>query len=89
MFIVGSSCGIPHVASAPMAEARALRDGLILAGQFGCSKIIVNSNCMEVINTMNEAGNSAGPAATIYEDCTMLAKGFSSIEFVFLLGKVI
>ena len=38
---------------------------------------------MEVITTMNEGGNSAGPAAAIYEECAFLARGFSAIEFVF------
>ena len=38
---------------------------------------------MEVINTMNNAGNSIGPAAAIYEECTLLAKGFSKIVFEF------
>ena len=32
---------------------------------------------------MNEGGNSAGPAAAIYEECAFLARGFSAIEFVF------
>ena len=35
-----------HVGDAPMAEAYALLDGLHLAEQVGCNRIIVNSNCM-------------------------------------------
>jgi hypothetical protein len=41
-FIAGSSCGIEDIGDAPTAEARALRDGLILASQMGCSKLEVN-----------------------------------------------
>ena len=82
-FIAGSNCGLPHVPDASMAEARALRDGLLLAGQAGCPKIVVNSDCMEVITTMKKGGNSAGPAAAIYEECAFLARGFCAVNFVF------
>ena len=77
VLIVGSSYGVLHVASAPMTEARALRDELILTGQLGCSKIVVNSDRMEIISTMNEAGNSVSPA--IYDESTVVVTGLSSI----------
>jgi hypothetical protein len=60
IFIAGSCCGLPHVADAASAEARALRDGLILAGQVGCNKLVINSDCMKVIETMHNEGNFAG-----------------------------
>ena len=87
-FIAGSNCGLAHVLDASMAEARALRDGLILAGQAGCPKILVNSDCMEVIAIMNDGGNSAGPAAAIYEECTFLLGFFRSLSSSTLLGRV-
>jgi ribonuclease HI len=80
-FIAGSSCGNDHIGDAPTAEARALRDGFILTSQMGCSKLEVNSDCMEVINIMEQDGNSAGPAAAIYEECAFLARGFAKIIF--------
>jgi acyl-CoA synthetase (AMP-forming)/AMP-acid ligase II len=64
-----------------MAEARALRDGLVLAGQLGCSRLEVNSDCLDVIITMQEGGSSAGTAAALYEECTFLARGFTSVSF--------
>ena len=36
-FIVASHSYIPHVVDAAMAEAAALRDGILLAQQIGCS----------------------------------------------------
>ena len=60
-----------------------LRDGLILTGLAVCPKVTVNSDCMDVITTMNEGGNSGGLASAIYEECTFLAQGFSAIEFLF------
>jgi hypothetical protein len=59
-FIPGSCCGLPHIADAASAEARALRDELILADQVGCNKLVINSDCM-------------GVAAAIYEECSFLA----------------
>ncbi|XP_044446772.1 probable jasmonic acid carboxyl methyltransferase 2, partial [Triticum aestivum] len=37
---------------------------------------------MEVIQTMQDDGNSIGVAAAIYEECGFLARNFSSISFV-------
>ncbi|KAK1661707.1 hypothetical protein QYE76_049866 [Lolium multiflorum] len=84
IFIAACCCGIEHVGDAPTAEARGLRDGLVLAGQMGCSKLEVNSDCMEVINTMEQEGNSVGHAAAIYEECAFLARGFAKIPFSLL-----
>jgi hypothetical protein len=80
-FIAGSSNGIPHVDDATTAEARVLRDGLSLAGQTGCSKIEVNSDCMNVIEVMQQEGNSIGPVAAIYEECAFLSRGFAHVIY--------
>lgn len=80
-FIPARSCGIAHVPNAPTAEARALRDGLILASQTGCNGVVLNSDCMEVVDIMKNGGNSIGPAAVICEECSFLAQNFSRILF--------
>jgi hypothetical protein len=72
-FIAGSCCGMPHVADAASAEARDFRDGLVLAGQVRCNKLMIYSNCMEVIEKMHNEGNLLGVAAAIYEDCSFIA----------------
>ena len=36
---------------------------------------------MEVIEIMQNGGNSLGPAAAIYEECSFLARNFISIIF--------
>uniref|UniRef100_A0A8R7UGP7 RNase H type-1 domain-containing protein n=1 Tax=Triticum urartu TaxID=4572 RepID=A0A8R7UGP7_TRIUA len=51
------------------AEATALRYGLSLAQTVGCNKVIIKSDNLEVVNTINEGGRSAGPATTIFDDC--------------------
>jgi ribonuclease HI len=80
-FLAASCCGIPFISDPSSAEARALRDGLILAGQIGCNRIEVNSDCMDVIEVMNQGGNSFGPAAAIYEECSMLCHSFVEVVF--------
>ena len=81
-FFVAASCSnIPFVQDAATAEARGLRDGLLLANEMGCNKICVEGDCMEVIEIMQNRGNSLGPAAAIYEECSFLARNFISIVF--------
>ena len=43
--------------------------------------ICIEGDCMEVIEIMQNRGNSLGPAAAIYEKCLFLARNFISIEF--------
>jgi hypothetical protein len=43
MFVACSNSGIPSISDASSAEARALCDGLVLVGQVGCTKHIINS----------------------------------------------
>ena len=82
LFIAASCSGIPNVRDAATAEARALRDGLILASQIGCTRIEVESDCSEVVEIMQDGGNSLGPAAAIYEECSFLSRGFGQVIFM-------
>ena len=79
---MAASCGdISFAEDAATTEARALRDGLLLANDLGCNKLYVEADCMEVIEVMHNGGNSLGPAAAIYEECSFLACNFSFIVF--------
>ena len=80
-FPSASRRGIPFVSEPATAEAHALRDGPILAGQIGCNRVEVNFDCMEVIDVMMNGGNSLGPAATIFEECTLLCRNFLVVVF--------
>ena len=66
--------------SAP-AEACALRYGLLFAGEIGCNKLLMESDCKEVVETMQIGGNSFGPAAAVYEECSFLCRGFARVCF--------
>ena len=52
----------------------------------GC---IINWDCMEVITTMQDGGNTIGPAVAIYEECSFLSRGFSMQLFAVVLGKAL
>ncbi|GJN08015.1 hypothetical protein PR202_ga25899 [Eleusine coracana subsp. coracana] len=51
-FIAAAMRFIPYVTDAAMAEAWALKDGLELAQQIGSNRIIIQSDCMEVVQTI-------------------------------------
>ena len=73
---------ISHVIDAPMAEAYALKEGLLLAQHIGSNRLVIQADCMEVVETMKEGGFSANSVAAIYNECSTVWSGFqeNSIE---------
>ena len=62
-----------------MAEAYALKEGLMLAQYIGCNKFIIQTDCMQVVETMKDGCNKF----IIQTDCmqvveTMKDGGFSA-----------
>ena len=86
-FIVGGNWRIQYCADALTAEAVALRFGLLLAQKTGCNRLIINSDNMEVIDTMMNGGQSAGPAAAIFEDCFSWPVIFLKLVLNIVTGK--
>ena len=80
-FIAGGNWKIDWCADVLTAEAMALRFGLILAQKVGCNRLIINSDNMEVIDTMKNGGQSAGVAAAVFEDCYFMACDFPLTRF--------
>jgi hypothetical protein len=44
---------VSHVIDAPTVEAYALKEGLMLALHIECNRLIVQSDCMEVVQKIN------------------------------------
>jgi hypothetical protein len=88
IFLVGCCGTIPYVADAATAEAMTLRLGPTLTGEVGCNRIEINSDCMEVVDTMLNGGNSIGSAATIYEQCSFLARNLLMLKSLIVLERV-
>ncbi|XBJ16045.1 hypothetical protein VPH35_007773 [Triticum aestivum] len=80
-FIEGRNGKIDYCADVLMAEALALKFGLTIAQRAGCNHLIINSNNMEVVETMQEGGQSAGAAAAVFEDCYHYAYDFFTTRF--------
>lgn len=76
----GCPCFVSHVMDAPMAEAYALKEGLMLAQHIGCNRLIVQLDCMEVVETMKDGGFSGSSAAALYDECNTVWSGFQEIS---------
>ncbi|XBI41903.1 hypothetical protein VPH35_126304 [Triticum aestivum] len=59
----------------------ALRYGLSIAQRAGCNRLVINSDNMEVIETMNNGGRSSSIAAAVLDDCYFLACDFPITKF--------
>ena len=78
--VIASNNFISHVVDAPMAEAYALKEGLMLAQHACCNQIIIQSDCMEVVEIMGDGGFTANSAAAIYDECITIWLGFQKIS---------
>ena len=77
----GSSC-LSFIDTSAIGEACTLRDGLIITGNVGYKKFLEESDCMVVVEVMQNDGNSSGVAAVIYEECTFLCRNFTCVIFL-------
>jgi hypothetical protein len=80
-FMAASCKDIHFVADPFMAKAYTLRDGLSLAHFLGGNKIIIQSNNMQVIETMVNGCFSATSSSAIFDDCMNLSTGYRKILF--------
>jgi ribonuclease HI len=85
--IAASHTFLPYPVDAPMAEAFALKEGLLLAQHAGCNRLIVQSNCMEVVETMANGGFSANSAAAVYDECNIVWSGLQMISIEHCSGE--
>ena len=63
------------------AEALPLKFCLSLAQRTGCNHLIINSDNLEVIDTMKEGGRSVGAVAVIFDDCFHFSCDFPITRF--------
>ena len=79
--LLGAWCK-PHdgVSDPLIAEAEALRDGVIFAKLRGFSRVIMETDCLEVVNLWNSRRNSRAVVAPILLDIGELAFSFHSFS---------
>ncbi|KAI5012024.1 hypothetical protein ZWY2020_024158 [Hordeum vulgare] len=80
-FIAGGNNKIDHCADVFMVETLALKFGLTLAQKAGSNRLIINSDNLEVIETMKDGGQFAGAAAAIFDDCFHYVCDFVATRF--------
>ena len=81
-FVAAAHSFIPHALDAATSEAAALRDGLllVLAQLIGCTRVEIQSDSVEVVQTMIESGFSATAAVSIFDEIAVLWKEFREIS---------
>jgi hypothetical protein len=85
IFIVAAYNYIAHVVDAPTVEVHALREGLLLAQHIGCSRIIIQSDCLEVAETMNKVDSQQQPVRQYMTN----VRCFGRLFLQFLLSIVV
>jgi hypothetical protein len=75
-FIAGGNCTNCFVEDAATAEAMSLRDRLMMVEAMGCSNLVINSDCVEVIDMMMNGGHTQRDLLllSMNEDCLILCK---------------
>jgi hypothetical protein len=71
-FIAGGNCTIPFVKDATTVEATALRDGSVMVETMGCWNLIINLDCVEVINVMNRGHTQGVQMLSIHDPRVLL-----------------
>jgi ribonuclease HI len=80
-FIAGVAIYFPHMASAKLAEARAMKEGLILANQMGCSDIIAESDSIDIVEACSGDMRWFDEAAAVFADCVDLCTLIGRVKF--------
>ena len=74
--VAATSTFIPHLVDAPIAEAYALKKGSMLAQHIGGNRLIVESDCMKVVEITRNEGFTVNSAAATYDECNIVWSGF-------------
>ena len=80
-FVAVSGKVLPYVATATMAEALAMKEGLVLANRLGCHNIIAESDSIETIEACAGGEMWWTDSAPIYADCVELDFSIEGVIF--------
>ena len=77
---VGAACKkLSTVFDEEVAEAIALREGLLIAKQLACHRLIVHSDCAAVVEAYNSPNCLSTVSCHIVDECRELGKDFGKI----------
>jgi ribonuclease HI len=79
--VVGGACPLSNIIDASTTEAMALRFGLQIIDENGCSPSTIESDSLEPINSCNGVNDMWSPYTAILADCFQLAHRIGNISF--------
>ena len=77
-YIDAASWFVPHVVSASMVEALAIRNGFFLASHLGCNKIVIESDRLRMIEAMRIGRRIYGSCSLWLKQCKSADDGWSN-----------
>ena len=77
----GSTNLFTHVVDAAAAEALALKNGMELVDQWGCSNVVFESDCLEIIQACKGEVDILSPYSTTLDECFHLAQSVGSVLY--------
>jgi ribonuclease HI len=80
-FIAASMKYIPHVASASMAEAMAMKEGLCLAQRMGCNNLLAESDSTDIIEACSGEEAWWSESSAIFADCIDQVASIGTVSF--------
>jgi hypothetical protein len=86
-FMAAKCVPLPHVESAAMAEALAMRLGLELGRDIGCNRLIAESDSIDTIEACNGDSRWWNQSSAIYTECVDLIPFIGSVSFKLCLRK--
>ena len=80
--LVAASCMfLPYVASASVAEATTMREGLSLANNKGCHNIVAEGDSLEVSDACNGNDTWWSESAAVFADCLDIATSIGKVIY--------
>ena len=79
MFVCAATAKLDHVPDAFTVEATVLVEGLKLANSVGCSSILVQMDCLNLVETLQQNTGHSTIAAPILEDYWLLLLDFGKV----------
>lgn len=86
-FLTVASWTLLHVSLAESAEIRAIRSGITLASNIGCTKVIMEYDCMNALEAIAHPEAYLGPDIPIITEATLVDLEFPAITFVHCYRK--
>jgi hypothetical protein len=72
---------IPHVVSASMAEAIAMKEGLCLAQRMGCNNLLAESDSTDIIEACSGEEAWWSESSAIFADCIDQVASIGTVSF--------